>query len=400
MGKNGLKTVWILGAGFSRSLGGPLLTDLLSEASVHRVTRTYELNFKSDGDMPELVALIYGAGAAGSRSLFESPQWEDAEGFLERLDLAVSAKNIHEANNLRGFLMRLDGRNHLQRCRGQLHQLVGDAAGLERLRALALKLLCAECAVFMETTTPEHEKWAPYTKWVKSLDANDTVLTFNYDCVIEETDPHEKHTWVPDTVEIESDMAVHDAKDDKRATVLKLHGSLSWTRVTEEVNRQRVERFVKMRSADTKEPMHQHALWLDPERLAIAVPGPSKRLAVAEKPLPTLRSRVPASPPTSGPLASLWRAARGKLADAQRVFFVGYRMPPSDALSRDFLLTSLRRDLPTVSNGIFCVLGENVNHPDVVRVTELLRPLSAAGVCTALPFRAEDFCDVKELYGF
>lgn len=97
--------VWILGAGFSRPLGAPLLPDLLSTSSVHKVASVYPNCFPYEGSIWRLVPAIYEAGASRHPACFQA-QWEHAEEFLERLDLA-GEKDSHEATNLNAFLNRL-----------------------------------------------------------------------------------------------------------------------------------------------------------------------------------------------------------------------------------------------------------------------------------------------------
>jgi hypothetical protein len=51
------KTVWVLGAGFSRGLGGPLLGNLLSEASYDNISHVYPEAFKSFPAVPWIYRL-------------------------------------------------------------------------------------------------------------------------------------------------------------------------------------------------------------------------------------------------------------------------------------------------------------------------------------------------------
>lgn len=80
--------VWVLGAGFSKSLGGPLLPALLSARSQERIRAVY-------ADKPRLtegweVDAIRGMlNAHGWEVKAGHPAWLDAEEFLEHLDTAV-----------------------------------------------------------------------------------------------------------------------------------------------------------------------------------------------------------------------------------------------------------------------------------------------------------------------
>lgn len=74
------KTVWVIGSGFSKALGGPLLDGLLS-ASAHEDAR------EVFNKLPDRIAVyeIY-ANLKGKR-------WKHAEQFLEFVDLATDSKS-------------------------------------------------------------------------------------------------------------------------------------------------------------------------------------------------------------------------------------------------------------------------------------------------------------------
>jgi hypothetical protein len=95
-------TVWILGAGFSKPLGGPLLDDLLSPATTTMVRALYWANpfiGEEKGKKPRKDDLLSEAKRAATlaRNLYAKlgPEakpgerlWSDAEAFLEQLDAA------------------------------------------------------------------------------------------------------------------------------------------------------------------------------------------------------------------------------------------------------------------------------------------------------------------------
>src|SRR3990170_4907078 len=84
--------VWILGAGFSKSLGGPLLPSLLSERSEERIQAAYEhtptwLNERAFSIIRQMLRDY------GWEQKSRSPAWVDAEEFLEQLDTAASTQS-------------------------------------------------------------------------------------------------------------------------------------------------------------------------------------------------------------------------------------------------------------------------------------------------------------------
>src|SRR5664280_1186264 len=82
------RTVWILGSGFSRSLGGPLLHELISTSGLNSVVSTYQ----SKERLVEARA-IFKAG-------LDLELWSDAESFLDRLDVATEHPNSAPALQL------------------------------------------------------------------------------------------------------------------------------------------------------------------------------------------------------------------------------------------------------------------------------------------------------------
>src|SRR5438128_8731818 len=91
------KRVWILGAGFSRSLGGPLMTDLLSLAAWRLILATYRSVIpKDDADLVFWLFHFGNGFPEGSPDpridISGEARWRDAEHFLEILDNASADK--------------------------------------------------------------------------------------------------------------------------------------------------------------------------------------------------------------------------------------------------------------------------------------------------------------------
>ena len=91
------RVVWIIGAGFSRPLGGPLLTDLFSWKS----ERDLEARYPKDrfprlhGHVPQTARWLFHYGTRfdqGKPRYYIADGealWQDAEGFLDYLDVAA-----------------------------------------------------------------------------------------------------------------------------------------------------------------------------------------------------------------------------------------------------------------------------------------------------------------------
>ena len=165
--------VWILGAGFSRALGGPLFDDLLQETNVNQISKLLpnedsatildvEQTFRLWRYSPRF------SDATGSPSSHNGAVlWQNAEQFLVELS--------YVADGLCPPLTLLDG--------------VLDQAKAKNLYRCAASMIAAQCHHFVarfEKAKKNYECWSPYMKWLTKLDGHDYVFTFNYDLVFEE----------------------------------------------------------------------------------------------------------------------------------------------------------------------------------------------------------------------
>jgi hypothetical protein len=319
------KTVWIVGAGFSRSLGGPLLDDLLSGPSIQFAQTLYGANpFLSASSPTGIVRSLFencgpDATAPGRRL------WRDAEAFLDHLDAAASnemgpaAKRLQMAKTI-AFANPSGGSNWPE------------------VRTAARRLVAAACSSFLLTTGPEEERWQPYHAWARELEiTTDTVVSFNYDRVLELLIGKPKRdrgfqVFPPNALSDVEQIAPY---------VFKLHGSVDW---------KREEKDNAVTYSVQTDP--EFALTCDPDAIGIATPGPGKRIAVQE-------------------LARVWEEAGRRAKKAEIIVFVGYRFPPSDAEARTKLLDWIREnESPHLE--LHAILG--LERPgDVGRLEGLLR---------------------------
>jgi len=205
------------------------------------------------------------------------------------------------------------------------------------------------------------EKWDPYCRWTRSLGADDTVITFNYDRVLEFTEP-------PKATVIIDDESFKRAARLQHCRIFKLHGSVDWKKTPDGI-------------VPTKDPLF--ALKCDAGEIAIATPGPTK-----------------ADHSDTKPLDGLWSIAMESISAADRVVFVGYRFPPTDAIARQRILDAIRG----ASRQLECrvVLGQSTN--DEQRINGLLQFALQAregwpgrvvqGAVYVEPMFAEDFFGV------
>jgi hypothetical protein len=318
--------VWVLGAGFSKALGGPLLTELLSEPSAK------DLELRYGDDVPAvsrnsptnaLVRWLFRYGLPSSvntgalprldrqGSAACEPLWDNAENFIEYLDLATVEEGAHaiRARRLYGI---------------QREQGIATLVKMQDLWDAARRLVAAECSGFLESADPWSEKWLPFRRWADDLRPHDTVLTFNYDLVLETIADSQKvrapgvpaRTGGPSMGIVLPKERIDWTED--RCPVVKLHGSVNWTRIFDD------GMPVEIREA----PSVRAVLDGDAKFFALATPGPTKMS----------EARAPFS------FKGLWDFAGERIRRAGVIVFVGFRFPESDAHPRRALLSAIREN--------------------------------------------------------
>jgi hypothetical protein len=321
---NPLRTVWVLGAGFSRSLGGPLLPDLFRQEDKRDLEVRYpEIKYA------DLASACWKTQGLYNWGQFVEHQWTDAEQFIDFVDCAKPDSPACE------MLMRMTTSLNIPRdAQWSAHNPA--FSNLAEIQSSAVRALAAECSWFWRSALVQTERWAPYQAWLDALNpAFHTVVSFNYDGVLEKlSDPARHLVALPD-----ARLDAHGGKS--LVHILKLHGSVTWLR---EGNACRV--------VDVQE-----ALASPGGMLAIGTPGQTKRM---------MKDQL---------FEPLWRKAEAAIRNAEAIVFLGYRFPESDGDARRRVLTAITGS--TVHKlRIHVVLGPNVSHPDVLRVRHLLE------VCT------------------
>lgn len=153
------RVVWLLGAGFSKPLGGPLFSELLSE-NTGRWVRAW---LSSRGlDIPDLEDAVFKFDYGRSSRL-----WANAEECLSLVDEART--------------------NDVARV------VVGNGTALptgeiEKLGFVLRRFVAAATSHFVdqaERSSELPEAWEPFRSWAKSLSEADSIISFNYDRVVE-----------------------------------------------------------------------------------------------------------------------------------------------------------------------------------------------------------------------
>ena len=313
----GRKVVWILGAGFSAGLGGPLLQRLLSPASENDIKARYPDPIYPTlyGRRADYLRNLYSHGLGLEYAVHNKPRrgevmWGNAEEFVDYLDTAAEQRPAGASNP------------HGERLKAIVNRDWNADITIDDLRATARHLIAAECCAFLEGVDPRREHWKPFRRWTRMLTPRDTIITFNYDRVLEilgaaQNDDAQVHGTKGNPFHIVlPEEADSPSLWDGSTPVLKLHGSVDWRR--ESVNGQ-------SRTTAAGDPLF--AIKCEPSELAIATPGPSKsREASAYR--------------------GLWNAADSAIKQAEILVFIGFRFPETDAEVRETILTAIGHGHP------------------------------------------------------
>jgi len=335
------------------------MPDLLSLAARREILDAYADHISRDET--DLIFWLFQFGVGfpdGPLDQDHSPprgerRWQDAEQFLETLDNARS--DSARAASVRLVHTALKNSVPMQSIVPMRSKYpLAFAAALpaaDALAAMARRTVAASCCTFLEGVTRESarnkERWLPYLQWLGSLREHDSILTFNYDRVVELLSPTVRFgaagssRWGVHVRGVKDTLRERDLVDKSRAqtipTLYKLHGSVNW----------------KIASGEIDPPAEWTPTLLERDaELAIATPGDSKMQMAGEI------------------FRNLWDESARALREADDVFIIGFRFPPSDAFPRDRLLTALSENKRDSLN-VHVILGPDQN-ADLRRVLALL----------------------------
>lgn len=350
---------WIVGAGFSKFLGAPLLRELLTVESAQRIKAAYDGN--PDG--------LSTAGIDDLSAIFESGRdtfnfWADAEEFIEKLDqtkLSASARTVM-TDMLRRIVRRI------------MNDASREPPKTTEIRERAIRAMGIEILQFLRDAQPDLERWTPYRSWVGGLDGTDSVLTFNYDRVPELLKPyaHMKDLEI-EIPTIGAYGAAPFVRSSALPHVFKMHGSTDWISHREDVGGATAEALRR----DENAPFRVKNI----DDLLMATPGPRKEALIMSS------------------FKRIWEGACDALEHARCIVIIGYSMPPTDARTKQWLLDRLRRTAANAGKSIrvHIVLGDSVQGAkDGARLSALIKTVSSYFVVTTWPLRAEDFLGLHE----
>jgi SIR2-like domain len=179
--------------------------------------------------------------------------------------------------------------------------------------------------VYVHTTSdfnyhpPRPKKSSAHTELLSQLKNGSTVITFNYDLVIEESF-NNKPNWNPqDGYGLDITGKTHEwprkwlsernAPSKSKILLLKLHGSLGWASYG--------NRLLKLK--DRPFSVRKNKV----EKISILPPGWNKRIQI-------------------NPYRVFWRKARLKLETCKSLMIVGYSLPETDLLTKSLFAEIIR----------------------------------------------------------
>jgi hypothetical protein len=340
--------VWILGAGFSKGLGGPLITDLLAHRELTMLKSIFPEEAHGDAATEIFKArLFFNYGK-------EHHFWDHAEQFLDVVESA-DAENGQErsqAHALLSWMLKDRVRYPLTETKKGGASLFGgppapqvpgpsyDFDSIGKLASACRRALAVDCSLFLKAAQVETERWVPYRHWASELDGSHTVITFNYDQVPELLAQSANLTVVDPNHSVQE---MSKARELNVAPVIKLHGSVTWR-----LEGKNIEVM----------PLGDKRVGDPSVDVAIGVPGPKKR---------DLYQRT---------LSEFRQAAIEVIQSAQRINLIGFRFPPTDADARRDILEAIAKNRHGNALKIETVLGPNVNGDDSTRLRRLIETVT------------------------
>ncbi len=279
-----VKHVYILGAGFSRPLGGPLFDNLLTM----EYWRSHSsITSKIPSEIKECLSSLH--DPYPQRSIDESlglAKRMNAEDLIALLDWCAVNHETHQA--------RLVGDAFSQLPANLKYSVKKDL--LAEINKHLKRLIACQCNSFTENLIAKVDTISPYVSWLKGLTPDDTIITFNYDIAIE---------TIAASCGIEFPREPTRYRRDQ-PSIIHVHGCVEW------VNDRNTIRFISRAYEEDVE-------------LFIGLPGLEKA-KIRENAF----------------MDSIWLSMKIAIQEADVVSIIGYSMPASDNMARQEILGALK----------------------------------------------------------
>jgi hypothetical protein len=349
--------VYILGAGFSRPMGGPLFTELL-DLPLRYDIRNFENH--NSGSVLQLVNTVRDIHYF-YRWLLQERMVLNAEHFLEMCDCALDGKESWLIQSFPGQFRSLTQWNNNSKTPMPQIDLFRFFLKATRIR------LAVETNSFIEQVPEMNDRWQPYIRWFPGLGKTDTIITLNYDLLVETVAakvnrpfPGREFETKEDLVSVDELMRQNEDHPDQ-PLLCKLHGSVDFIENDSTA-------YAKRYNIDD---------YFEADPPLLGTPGTGKVSL------------------SNGSLERVWLTALERLRDAHVISVVGYSLPETD---NDFRIKLL--DSVAANNGnlkaINIVLGQPTPHSQRARAileqaTRLYSPVGERPTVNLLPIYAQDY---------
>lgn len=341
-----LRHTYILGAGFSFPLGGPLFNDLLSRHRDWLLKPTKDHLEKNDHDSYQLLQAILDK-IDSIRGIFQSNDIAKSKLNVEQLLEIICDAEDSEIDSYRGMIEEMF-----------YGTMPRETATVSRVCSWIKARLSLETYWFPKHVPENSERWLPYKKWFDSLDGrSDSIISMNYDVVCEMLADMTNNPYSQDLnateVLVESGRRVPGNSIDLLTqsnhrgvpSLFKLHGSSDW------VQNSSGKSYIRSGNPDLFKQMSER-IYL------IGTPGCNKMKIATDT------------------LQELWQRAMKSISDSDMVSIVGYSLPASDNYAKQKILEAL--SAPPESGSKFrivsIVLGTSQQSSvDANRIYHLLR---------------------------
>lgn len=358
--------VYILGAGFSYPMGGPLFADLFSQSIPYRFLNFTEfdpdvLNQPDNLDQLGLLAQFVKVFPNYYRGFKQTNNIDNPEQFLEYCDCALNDKEVWFTICLLQRFHQLNRERQESLSANEKRKLIHDVIIACKIR------LVLETNTFVSNIPDDSDRWSPYSQWFDKLGTNDTIISLNYDLLVETIAQKAGRPFPGRDFKLKEDCARVDdllAQNEREANLpllCKVHGSVDWIEENDVA-------FAKRYTVDDCFFGYTPLL---------GTPGTGK-IGLSK-----------------GSLKRVWQTALERLRQAHVISIVGYSLPQTD---NDFRIKLLDSIVGTNGNlkAINIVLGPPTPHSQraqaiLKQATKLSTPCGKSIEVNLLPIYAQDY---------
>jgi hypothetical protein len=337
-------------------MGGPLFNELFTKP----ILFNHEMHTSVDGSKARLAMAVQQLNYKYP-DLLEDKAFTDAEHFLELCDSVLRGKEQLFLNRFKlifnGLYENIRGRNPTKPDT-ELFQTFFDAAKIH---------IAIDTNTFIEQVPDDNDRWQPYIRWFKTLGKTDSIVTLNYDLLIETIATRDGRPFPgrefknKDELCLVDELLNQNEKHPDLPMLCKLHGSVDWIELNGKACAKRYN-------------IDDYLEGLPP---LLGTPGTGKVSL------------------SKGSLDKVWLTALDRIRSAHVISIVGYSLPETD---NDFRIKLL--DAIVGTNGNLKAINIVVGSPSpqsqraraiLEQATRLFAPDDHRPTVNLLPIYAQDY---------